>query len=156
VSDLRFGLDIDWDERHVCILGLPDVPKLRFALFMEEGYIVKGEGMALTLTAVQQVKVSVSAVDAKGNPAEVEDVAFSSSDESVLTVTAEADDPTQGLAVAVAIGTAQVKVTADADIGEGVKTLTGLLDVEVVAAEAVSLSVAAGTPEDQPVVTHHE
>jgi hypothetical protein len=151
MADLTFGLSIDWDQRHVCILGLPEKPEIRFAIHIEGGFLIKGDDMALTLTAVQQVGVSVSAVDAKGNPAPVENVQFSSSDEAILTVTVDPTDPTKATAVAVGTtGTAQVKVQADADIGEGIKNLTGLLDVEVVAAEAVSLGIAAGTPEDQP------
>jgi hypothetical protein len=109
--------------------------------------------MALTLTAVQRVSVEVSAVDAKGNPAEVEEVIFSSSDEAILIVEQDSTDMTKAWATAVGpTGTAQVKVTADADIGEGTKNLTGLLDVEVVAAEAASLGLTAGTPEEAPVV----
>jgi hypothetical protein len=150
-DDLTFGLSIDWDQKHVCIIGLPEKPELRFAIHIEGGFVIKGEDMALTLTAVQQVEVAVSAVDAKGNPAPVEDVEFSSSDESIVTVTPDPTDP--NFATAVAVGTpgiAQVKVVADADIGDGTKTLAGLLDIEVVAAEAVSLGVSAGTPVDQP------
>jgi hypothetical protein len=45
------------------------------------------------------------------------------------------------------IGVAQVQVTVDADLGPGVRTLTALLDIEVVAAEAISLGVIAGVPE---------
>jgi hypothetical protein len=129
---------------------LPEKTKLYFGIHIEGGFVIEGETMALTLTAVQQVGVSVSAVDAKGNPAQVEDVVFSSSDEAVLLVKPDTSDPHKATAVAVAVGTAQVKVQADADIGEGVTNLTGLLDIEVVAAEAVSLGMTAGTPEDQP------
>jgi hypothetical protein len=125
--------------------------KLNFALGLEGGYIVEGEVMALTLTAVQQASLSVKAVDAKGNPAEVENVVFDGSDPNIITLLPDAEDPTTAWVVAVGTpGNAQVTVTADADIGEGEKNLQGILDVTVVAAEAVALEIEAGVPEDQP------
>ena len=47
-------------------------------------------------------------------------------------------------------GAAQVNVTADAQIGEGVTEITGVLDVEVKAGQAVALNIAAGAPEEKP------
>jgi hypothetical protein len=44
------------------------------------------------------------------------------------------------------LGNFQVTVTVDADLGEGVKPLIGILDVEVVASEAVVVNFQAGTP----------
>ena len=106
--------------------------------------------MALTLTSVQQSKLSISAVDAKGNPAPVENVVYETSDLQIIVVGVNPNDETKAVVAARTVGTAQVTVTADADIGEGVKELMGLLDVEVVAAEAVALAIEAGVPEDQP------
>jgi hypothetical protein len=151
MADLTFGLSIDWEERHVCILGLPEKPELRFTLLVEGGFEIKGEKMALTMTAVQQCGLSVAAVDAKGNPAQVEGVTFTSSDPAILTVEVDPGDETIAVVKAMGpTGNGQVTVTADADLGEGIKHLTGILDVTIMAAEAVSLSVAAGVPEDQP------
>ena len=45
------------------------------------------------------------------------------------------------------LGIGQVLLKADADLGEGVKEITGLLDVEVIASEATVAIVAAGAPE---------
>jgi hypothetical protein len=91
-------------------------------------------------------------VDAKGNPAPVENVVFEGSDPNIILVRTDETDQTKATVLARTVGTAQVTVTADADIGEGEKELMGLLDVQVVAAEAVALSITAGTPEDQPAV----
>ena len=43
----------------------------------------------------------------------------------------------------------QISVSADADLGDGVRTLTGFLDLEIVSGEAVSLGVIAGAPREQ-------
>ena len=126
--------------------------KLNIVLHFEGGYSVGGEQMALTLSVVQQAKLSISAVDAKGNPAPVENVVYETSDPQIILVGVDPNDETKAVVAARNIGTGQVTVTADADIGEGTKELMGLLDVEVVAAEAVALAIEAGVPEDQPAL----
>jgi hypothetical protein len=55
-----------------------------------------------------------------------------SSDPAILEVTDNGDGTAKVKAVG-PVGTAQVQVSADADLGEGVKTVTGVADVEVVA-----------------------
>lgn len=103
--------------------------------------------MALVLTDIQKVSLSITPTSAAGNPAPVDGApVWTSSDESVLTVTASADGLSAEAVTTGKLGVAQVSVSADADLGEGVTTITGVLDVEVKASEAVSLAVSAGTP----------
>ena len=104
----------------------------------------------LQLTNTQQCPIAVSGVDKKGNPAELDSVVFTSSDPSVATVDADPSDPNKALIKAVAAGTAQINVSADADLGDGVNTLTGTLDLTVVAGQAVGFVINTGTPEEQP------
>lgn len=106
--------------------------------------------MALVLTDVQKVQLSISPTSAAGNPAPVDGVpVWASSDETVLVVTASEDGMSAEAVTTGKLGKAQVNVSADADLGEGVKTITGVLDVEVKVSEAVSLTVSAGTPTDK-------
>ena len=104
--------------------------------------------MALVLTDEQKVALSVVATTAAGNPAQVEGApVWSISDPTILTL---AVDPAGFNAVATTngpLGLCQVNVSADADLGTGVRTITALLDVEVVAAEAAALGITAGAPE---------
>lgn len=104
----------------------------------------------LILTDVQKVALAIAPKSAAGNPAAVDGVpVWSSSDETVLTLTV-ADDGFSAEAVTTGkLGTAQVNVTADADLGDGTKTITGVLDVEVKASEAVALDISAGAPTDK-------
>jgi len=51
--------------------------------------------------------------------------------------------------VAGVVGTAQVNVVADSRIGEEVNEIAEVLDVQVLPAEAVSLGISAGAPEEQ-------
>ena len=104
----------------------------------------------IRLTATQKVALSLSATDAKGNPAPVENVEWVSSDESILTVTEDPGNELVAVAVAVGpVGTAQLQVTADSRIGPDERVITGAETFEIVAGEAQIISVAAGTPEEQ-------
>lgn len=103
--------------------------------------------MALILTVDQKVPVSVSFADRNGNPAQVQGApVWAVSDANVLSVTASEDGMSAVVDTVGALGTAQVSVSADADLGDGVKTLVGTLDIEVHAGEAVVANVAAGAP----------
>lgn len=108
--------------------------------------ITEENNMALVLNADQKVKLTITPVDAYGNLSVVENVTWESSDPSVLGV--EELSSTEVFAVAQGpTGDAQIVVKADARIGEGEVILTGVVNVTVLPAEAVSLSVAAGSPE---------
>jgi len=102
-----------------------------------------------TLTATQQFTASINPKDRKGNPAEVQDVVWASSDETVATLVPSSDGKSC-LVVAGAPGSGRVTVNADADLGEGVSPLIGELEVTVTAGTATILEIAAGAPEEQP------
>jgi hypothetical protein len=106
----------------------------------------------LVLTATQQAALAIEIVDAKGNPAPVDGVPqWTSSEPNYATVEADAD----GMSATVkAVGPVtatpvQINVSADADLGSGVTNIVGLLDVSVVAGQAVGVSITAATPEEQ-------
>lgn len=104
----------------------------------------------LILTDSQQVDLSIDPRDKKNKPAKVDGApVWASSNEAVITVTAAADGMSATV-VAGEPGDAQVNVSADADLGDGVTTLTGTLDVTVTAGAATTLAVNAGAPTEQP------
>jgi len=104
----------------------------------------------LLLTDSQKCALAITIVDKKGNAAKVDGVpSWSSSDESVATVTAAEDGLSASVVAAGPLGTAQINVTADADLGEGVKPIAGVLEVQVVGGETASVAISAGTPEEQ-------
>lgn len=106
--------------------------------------------MATQITSTQKVNVSVTATDVHGNPAPIENVGWDVSDKSILELRAGSNvGENQAEVFAVGpVGTAQVQVKADVQIGEGQKEKTGTLDIEVVASEAAIIQVTAGTPEE--------
>jgi hypothetical protein len=110
-----------------------------------------GTKMAITITATQKFTAGpVSAVDAHGNPAQIDGApAWSVSDTALLAVNVAADGLSADIQAVGALGHAQVVVSADADLGEGIETISGILEVEIVAGRAVSLTVPAGEPTEQ-------
>lgn len=109
----------------------------------------------VTITRNQQFVANLTPTDSRGNPATLDNTDFTprwaSSDESVATVEADPNDFTKALVVARGIGVAQITVEADADLDPGEqRVLPASIDVEVVPAEAVLLTIGAGEVVEQP------
>ena len=103
--------------------------------------------MPLTLTNVQQTKVQLVFLDAKGEPAQAENVTLESNNPNVLTIESLGDAAFK--LVAGVSGMAQITATADARIGEGEKAITGADDITVVASEAAIITFQFEAPQDQ-------
>lgn len=105
--------------------------------------------MALILTDTQKVTVTFAAKTALDRPARVDGIPqWSTSNPAVCTIT-PASDGLSAVLKATATGTSQISVTADADLGAGVRNITATGDVEVRPSEAVSVGITFGTPEEQ-------
>jgi hypothetical protein len=121
---------------------------LRYGAFI---VTARGDQMAYTLPNGMAVQVKIAYQDASGNPAKVDgEVRWDTSDPALLTVQVDAGD-TMNAVVAThgKVGQGQVTATADADLGEGVRSLVTIMDVDVVAGEAVAgtiTPVGAPTP----------
>lgn len=104
--------------------------------------------MALILTDEQKVSLAIDPRTAAGNPAKLDGApVWSVSDANVLALTVAEDGLSAVVTATGALGASQVSVTADADLGEGVRPIAAVLDVTVVAAEAATLAITAGAPE---------
>jgi hypothetical protein len=110
---------------------------------------IEDQQMALVMTVVQQVKLTMQPLDAKGNPAAIDGVAeWTVANPGVCSIN-PAPDGITAMCVALAVGDTQVSATGDADLGEGKREITGVIDISIKASEAVSIGIVAGTPEDQ-------
>ncbi len=121
----------------------PRAVKLLFTAVVGDVTYTEVENMIIT--DVQVASLSILPVDIKGNPASVDGVpVWSSSAPEIVAIEADIDNPLKATATAVGpLGTAQISVVADADLGEGVVEIVGVLDFEVKASQAVSLTINA-------------
>lgn len=107
----------------------------------------------LIMTATQQCALALEITDSHGNPAQVDGVpAWSSADDGKVSVEPSADGMSATIFAEGPMTTApvQISVTADADMGEGIKPLVGLLDVTIIGGEATVIAITPGTPTEQP------
>lgn len=115
----------------------------------------KGKIMAISLRDTQFAEVELQVVDKKGFLTSVDEgsVVFSSSDESVFTVEEDPDNDNKAKIVAVAPGVAQLDYSADADLGDGTKTIEGFTAVEVLPGDAVGFGIRVTNVAEQEDAT---
>lgn len=107
--------------------------------------------MAFTITDIQEFSASVTFTDVRGNPAEIDgSPIWSVSNEELLGIETSNDEFTAYITALGPVGHAQVVVTADARIGEETSEIKGILDIDIVASEAVSATITPSEPTDMP------
>lgn len=101
--------------------------------------------ITVQLTADQQVALSISGEDKYDNPVDITgETVWSSTDESIVTVTADASDPTKAIAAAVGpVGTAAVTVSNDVN-SDGTGDFQGSIAIDVVAGEIAEIIINEG------------
>jgi hypothetical protein len=131
------------------LIAVTPAPAVKFVFTVAlDGQITTGVEH-MKITASQKFTASIQPVDAKGNPAEVQSGTVQWSGPENLTITPSSDGLSAEIAAKGPLGQGQVSVGADADLGEGVVTITGVLQVEVIAGQAVSLGVSTSEPVEQ-------
>jgi hypothetical protein len=127
---------------------------------IHNGFTVKGIGnMAYQMSVATKIELGVTYVDANNNPASVDGpVDWTVSDSTLGTIQPVTPlppgYPENGVIMFVPVGpTGQVQVTASADVdmGAGVKPLATLLDINLLAGEAVAGTISPiGDPQPNP------
>ncbi len=106
--------------------------------------------MALTMTVSKQAVASVKFLDKKGNPAPVDGPPTWTTDNSDVLALTPAADGLSCLIVAVGqIGTGNVQVSADADLGAGVTPIIGTLACTITGGTATTVTIDVGAPTEQ-------
>lgn len=105
--------------------------------------------MAFILKDSQQADVSVTVLSRAGNPASVENPRWESDNSDIVAI-ANDEGTSATIVAAGAVGRATVTFLADGDLGEGVKELRGVLDVEVVGGDAAVVNIVASEPVEKP------
>ena len=104
----------------------------------------------LVLTDSQFVTLTVAPVTKAGNPAKIDGAPkWAVSNPNLLTLEVSEDGLSCKAVSTGTLGDVQINVVADADMGEGVVEITGVLEVSVKAGAAASVAVTAGTPEEK-------
>ena len=105
----------------------------------------------LVLTADQMVRLTVSFTDRYGNPATIDGTPrWETSDDGIVTVAAGDDGASADVVTTGRIGTAQVRVIADAAGGENERLIIGLQEIQVVGGEALIVQMTAGAASPKP------
>jgi hypothetical protein len=100
---------------------------------------------SMIMNTTQEFDASVTFLDVLGNPAAVDGVpVWTNSNESVLGMVVGADGLSAVVSAVGIPGSGQISVQADADRGAGVTTITGVLEVEVQSADAVTVTLNTG------------
>lgn len=105
--------------------------------------------MLVTITNEQKVLITLAPVTEAGNPAPIDGVPVW----EVLSGDATIEPSEDGLSctlISGEVGNSQIQVSADADMDEDeVRTLTDIIDLVVVSAEASTLGLVIGQPESK-------
>lgn len=103
--------------------------------------------MTVTMTIAQKVAASIVLTDAHGNPAVCDGLPlWAASEPGALELIPSLDGFSCEIVALGPIGAFQVTVNVDADLGEGVRPLVGILDFNLVAGEAVTMGFAVSAP----------
>lgn len=101
--------------------------------------------MPSVITAEQKLPVTVFVTDKYSNPATLDGLlTWESTNPDLLTVTV-LDDATSAELIPVGpAGLVQVIVRGDADLGDGIRPITGLIDIEIIGGEASLMTITPG------------
>jgi hypothetical protein len=100
----------------------------------------------ITLNDEQKVTLHAQPLTEAGNPAGIDgEIVWETTDPALLTLVPngfDCDVVTNG-----PLGIATVSASADSDLGEGVITITGEVDIEVIQAPAATIEIVNEPPE---------
>jgi hypothetical protein len=122
------------------------LPRTASSLPWSRGSII----LMATLTNTQQVNVEIRAKNRRGGPAGLQSPEWSTDNSDVLRLEPHADGQSCRIVAAGPIGTANVTMQADADLGDGVQPVVGTLSFDITPGTATVIDLVPGPPEEQP------
>lgn len=114
--------------------------------FLFIGNNLKHKKMLITITNEEKVQVTLAPTTAAGNPASLDGLPTWKVTSGDATLEVAADGLSAFLVSGAPGVNSQIAVTADADLGAGVVTLSDVIDLAVVLASASALGLVVGTP----------
>lgn len=106
--------------------------------------------MNITITNEQQVNVKLAPVSAKGKPVALDGAPVWAVTAGSCTIVPSADGLSCLIVSGDDAGDSEITVSADADLGEGVVTISDAIRVTVNGAQAQSLGLTADAPTTKP------
>lgn len=154
---IKRGIRVDLNEiaaRQLALLVKMDKTLNSIEQALRPGTSATGVGIYVTINGFKQKvdhmvlagaeshALSLEIVDSLGNPAKVDGApAWSLTDASLASLEVAEDGMSAKLASNGALGAFKVQVTADADLGEGVKAILAEAEFEVISGEAVAMKI---------------
>lgn len=145
------------------LLGPPSFEKgftLEHVELFGSRFRVEGDIKLMQLRDDQQATITFGApVDKKGNPAPVENIVIEVVDGTSATVLPNPSDPDNKLSALIVGGSptpdpstpTAIRISADGDMGEGVKTIEAFVPLLTTSGQAFGFGAPVeGAPEDQP------
>lgn len=102
--------------------------------------------LELTITDEQKVNVTLAPTTDAGSPAKLDGAPAWEVTSGDATVTPAADGLSADLVSGAIAGDSVITVTADADLGQGVTTITEVITLHVIDPQASNLNAKAGVP----------
>jgi hypothetical protein len=110
---------------------------------------IRGELIAMNVLKIgKKIPFSLVVTDAAGNAAEVESAVFTVTDPAILAIELSEDGKSGFVLPVGPLGTANLNVVADADLGEGVKSIEATGELQVFAGDAAIVGISFGEPVD--------
>jgi hypothetical protein len=110
----------------------------------------KNNMLEISITNEQQVKVTLAPVTATGKPAQLDGAPSWSKASGSSTFKVSSDGLSATLVSSDTPGESMFNVEADADLGDGVQTISDAIKLIVNGAQATSLGMTVGLPEAKP------
>ena len=103
--------------------------------------------LEIVITNEQKIQVTLTPVTATNKPAQLDGPAVFEVISGTATIEMIADNPLSAFLVSGDLpGDSEIMVSADADLGEGVETISDIIKLTVAGAKAASLGLTVGAP----------
>jgi hypothetical protein len=132
----------------------PTAPEFKFLFKITiNGISIKGETLMLEFTKPEQFATfAVEILDTLGRPAQIDgEIVVANTNEAGASVEFDQTLRTGTITALTGEGPGQVTFTCDADLGEGVKNIIGILDFVTNYSGAVVIQVTPGLVQEPPI-----
>jgi hypothetical protein len=131
----------------------PDLSAFYFSKFKLGNIIIEGRLEKLTMNEFQQVTGTFTALKKNGQPAKVQNASVVSDNPAACTAEISGENTVLCKSVEGGVQEATavlITVTADADLGDGVREIQAVGSLTITPGEAETLALEFGEPEDKP------